>query len=1054
MVYIINAALSRPRTIVVLLLLLLTAGSISYFSIPKESDPDIPIPYISVYIEHSGISPEDAERMLLRPMEQELQGLEGLKEMKGSAAEGHASIYLEFQLDVDLKQALTDVRVKVDLAKAKLPADTEDPTVHEITLAAWAPAVTVVLSGSAPERALIMLARELQSKLENLKEVLDVEVGGVRDEIVEISVNPLLMESYSLDQAHIYNLLSRSNRLVTAGTMDNGKGRFPIKVPSVFENIADVLSLPIKVDGDRVITFGDIAEIRRAFTDPDSFARLNGNTAISLEVKKRAGENTIETVSKVRAIVAEETKMWPVNVQVDFTGDSAETVKDMLADLENNVASAVLLVVIVIIAILGVRSAVLVGISIPGSFLAGILVLSAFGMTMNTMVLFGLIMAVGMLVDGAIVVTEFADREMCGGMHKKEAYKLAANRMAWPIVASTATTLAAFGPLLFWPGMMGEFMKYLPLTLIFTLSSSLIMALIFVPTLGSLFGKPRRVTPASRAQYIEAEQGDITRLKGFTGLYVRALKFSIHRPWLSLCTALLFSVTVFIGYGMFGKGVEFFPEIDTGAFNITVRSQGDLSIFEKDAVMKEVESQLLGMEGVKTLYAKTGGEEQVGYIRGNLTDWQGRRHVDEITAEVLKRTEHLAGVELEVRKDDNGPPSGKAVQIELSSRYPELLQPALEKIRTEFEQHPAFTNITDDGNKPGIEWQIKIDRSKAARFGADTTLVGANVQLVTTGLVIGSYRPDDIDDEIDIKVRFPEEYRHIDSLQQLRLKTSNGEVPISNFTELKASNKQGVINKVDSRQVITLEADLMPGYNLNDVLPDMMGKMPTLGLDFRVNLKLRGENEDQKESEIFLMQAFAVALAVMALILITQFNSFYQAILILSAVIFSTVGVFLGLLLTQQAFGVVMGGLGVISLAGIVVNNNIVLIDTFNVLCKEGVAPIEAILRTGAQRLRPVLMTTVTTILGLMPMVLEMNLDIFNRSIEFGSPISKFWVQLASAVVGGLTFATLLTLILTPCMLALRINRKNKQNIPPVAIAYQSTEGLKPNGMKTYAKAN
>lgn len=1044
MLDVIDAALSRGRTVVVLLLLLLTAGSVSYFSIPKESDPDIPIPYVYVAVEHSGISPEDAERMLLRPLEQELQGLEGLKEMKGSAVEGHASIFLEFQLDVDQKQALADVREKADLAKGKLPAGTDDPTVHEITMAGWAPVVTVVLSGSAPERTLIMMARELQDKLETLQEVLEVEIGGDRDEMVEILVDPLLMESYNLDQAAIYNLLSRNNRLVAAGNMDNGKGRFPIKVPSVFESIADVLSLPVKVDGDRVITFGDIAEIRRVFADPNSFARLNGKPAITLEVKKRAGENAIETVNQVRDIVAEESKLWPANIQVDFTGDTSENVKDMLADLQNNVASAVLLVVIVIIAILGVRSAALVGISIPGSFLTGILVLSAFGMTMNMMVLFGLIMAVGMLVDGAIVVTEFADREMSEGVHRKEAYRKASNRMAWPIIASTATTLAAFAPLLFWPGLMGEFMKYLPLTLIFTLSASLVMALIFVPTLGTLVGKPRLIISTAKGQLSAAEQGELPQLKGFTGFYVRTLKVAIYRPWLSLGAALIFSVVVFMAFGMFGRGVEFFPETDTGAFNITVRSQGDLSVFEKDAVMKEVEAQLLDMEEVETLYGKTGGENggenKVGHIRGNLTDWQGRRNIDDITAEVFKRTEHLAGIKLEVRKDGNGPASGKPFQLEIGSRFPELLQPALEKVKAELEQHPAFTNITDNGNKPGIEWQIKVDREKAARFGADAALVGANVQFVTTGLRIGSFRPDDVDDELDIKVRFPEEYRHVDSLQQLRLKTSTGQVPISNFTELKAANKQGAINKVDSRQVVTLEADLLPGYNLNNVLPELMAKMPTLGLDHRVALKLRGENEDQKESEAFLIQAFAVALAVMALILITQFNSFYQAFLILSAVLFSTVGVFLGLLLTQQAFGIVMGGLGVISLAGIVVNNNIVLIDTFNVLCKQGVAPMEAILRTGAERLRPVLMTTVTTILGLMPMVLEMNLDFFNRSIEFGAPISKFWVQLASAVAGGLAFATVLTLVLTPCMLALRLDRKKQRPHLPTEVDIQFKE--------------
>ncbi len=1046
MLNIINAALNRQRTVVVVLLFLLISGVISYILIAKESDPDIPIPFIYVSIDHSGISPEDAERLLLRPMEKELQGLEGLKEMKGEAVQGHASITLEFQLDVNQKKVLTDVRTKVDLAKSQLPTESDDPTVHEITMAGLAPLMTIVLSGSAPERAVIMLARQLQNKIETLDEVMEVDIGGDREEMVEIIVDPLLMESYQLDQADIYQLVSRNNRLVAAGIIDNGKGSFPIKVPSVFENIADILAMPIKAENNKVITFGHIAKIRRAFKDPTSFARLNGENAITLEVKKRAGKNAIDTANKVREMVAVESKNWPATVQVDITGDTSEDVKDMLADLQNNVASAVLLVVIVILVALGARSAMLVGISIPGSFLTAILVLSAFGMTINTMVLFGLIMAVGMLVDGTIVVTEYADRAMSEGVDRKQAYQTAANRMAWPTIASTATTLAAFTPLLFWPGIMGEFMKYLPLTLIFTLTASLIMALIFVPTLGSLVGKPRAISDKMKAQLIDAEQGDISKLTGFTGFYVRLLKNAIHNPWYSLTGALLFSVAVFSAFGLYGKGAEFFPDIDTGAFNITVRSAGELSIIEKDSVMREVEVLLTDMPEIKTLYAKTGGRNEVGQLRGNLIDWQKRRNIDEITTEVFERTEHLSGIQLEVRKDDNGPSSGKALQLEISSRFPELLQPTMEKIRSQLEAHAAFVNITDNGNKPGIEWQVKVNKEKAARYGADATLVGESVQLVTEGLRIGSYRPDDIDDEIDIKVRFPEQDRHIGSLDLLRIKTDNGQVPISNFAELKAAKKQGTINKVDSRQVITLEADLLPGFNLNVIWPAMTDKISELALDPRVNIKVRGENEDQQESELFLIQAFAAALAIMALILITQFNSFYQAALILSAVLFSTVGVFLGLLITQQTFGIVMGGLGVISLAGIVVNNNIVLIDTFNVLCKGGLSPMEAILRTGAQRLRPVLMTTVTTVLGLMPMVLEMNLDLFNRTIEFGSPISKMWVQLASAVTGGLAFATILTLILTPCMLALRVKskeRKQSNNLINYELATNENDGNK-----------
>lgn len=457
---IISVALSHSRTVIMLLILILVSGAVTYGNIAKEAEPDVPIPFIYISVTHHGISPEDGERALLRPLEQELKGLDGLKEMTSTASEGHASVTLEFLAGIDSDVALASVREKISLAKAELPEDSEEPVIKEISMATQNPALTVILSGEVSERALITMSRELKTKIEAMTEVLEVSVGGDREDMIEILIDPLLMESYNLDQNDIYNLVSRNNLLVAAGTLDSGQGRFPVKVPSVFDSIKDVLELPVKVDGEKVITFGDVAEVRRSYKDPSSFARINGRSAVSLEVKKRPGENIIQTVDKVKKLVNAESVYWQGVINVDFTGDSSEDVKDMLSDLQNNVLSAVLLVVIVVIATLGGRSALLVGIAIPGSFLAGILVLGILGYTINTVVLFALIMAVGMLVDGAIVVTEFADREMSEGRSNRAAYGLAAKRMAWPIIASTATTLAAFAPLLFWPGMMGEFMKY------------------------------------------------------------------------------------------------------------------------------------------------------------------------------------------------------------------------------------------------------------------------------------------------------------------------------------------------------------------------------------------------------------------------------------------------------------------------------------------------------------------------------------------------------------------------------------------------------------------
>jgi len=1027
MLSLIDGALTRTRSVLMLFVLLLTSGIITYINIAKESNPDITIPVIYVSMIHDGVSPEDAERMLVRPMEKELKTIAGVKEMSANAGEGHASVTLEFIAGFDPKEALADVRDKVTLAKAKLPSETEEPEVHEVTMANEEPAVTVILSGPITERGLVTIARDLKDDIEALEEVLEVEIGGDREDMVEIIVDPLLMESYGLDQNDIFNLVERNNRLVPAGTMDTGKGRFAIKVPSVFETIQDLLELPIKVNGDKVITFQDVSTVRRAYKDPNSFARLDGNRSISIEVKKRSGENIIYTVEKVKQLVLDKKVKWPEQVRVDYIGDQSLEVKDTLNDLQNNVFSAVLLVVIVVIAALGSRSALLVGLAIPGAFLTGILVIALAGLTVNIVVLFGLIMSVGMLVDGAIVVTEFADRQLSEGVARKEAYRLAAIRMAWPIIASTATTLAAFAPLMFWPGMMGEFMKYLPFTLIAVLTASLAMALVFVPTLGTVLGKARVISQCEKQQMIEAEEGDLSKITGFTGKYLRLLTKAVNHPKKVLLTTILGAVVVMYAYGASGLGVIFFPDVEPTTASITVRSHGDLSVHEKDDIMREIEGRILPVEGIKSLYTRTGGNDRVGRFRVNFEDWQERRKADDIISEIEQRTIDLAGVEIEARKNNPGPGGGKDLIIELSSRFPNILNENVRKVRQALEANGQFTNIEDDSAKPGIEWQLKVDRSLAATYGADATLVGSTVQMVTNGLKIGEYRPDDVDEELDIRVRFPEEKRNINRLDEIRLKTSMGLVPVDSFVERTAAPKVDTIHRVDGKRVVTVQANLIPGAQLVQELPLLEAALPTLGLHPSVDIAIKGENEDQQESQEFLINAFGIALFVMAMILVTQFNSFYQALLILSAVLFSTVGVFLALIIAQKPFGIVMGGIGVISLAGIVVNNNIVLIDTYNVLRREGYAVIDAILRTGAQRLRPVMLTTVTTILGLMPMVLQINIDFFNRSAVYDAPSTQWWAQLATAVAGGLAFATVLTLVLTPCLLALRDVKHEKK---------------------------
>lgn len=1023
---IIDAALSRARTMLSLLALILVAGVITYITIPKESSPDITIPIIYVSVGHQGISPTDAERLLVRPIEQELRSIEGVKEMTATAAEGHASVVLEFNVGVDLTKAMADVRDAVDLAKPKLPEDSDEPTVNEVTLASEQPVLSVVLFGTVPERTIVQIARELGDKLESYRQILEVDIAGDRDDIVEIIVDPLLMESYSLDQADIYNLIALNNRVVAAGFVDTGYGRFSVKVPSVFNSLKDVLELPIKVDGKQVVTFGDVATVRRAFRDPESFARLDGKSAVVLDIKKRAGENIIETVELVKAVMAgaQQQAEWPNNLLVKYTWDESKDVKIMLNDLQNNILSAIILVVIVIIAILGVRTALLVGISIPGSFLTGLLVLSVFGLTVNIVVLFSLIMAVGMLVDGAIVVTEFADRRMQEGEGRKAAYRDAAKRMAWPITASTATTLAAFAPLLFWPDVTGEFMKFLPLTLIATLTASLIMALLFVPVLGGLIGKPQYVSPKSQARMVALHNGDFSQATGLTKAYYHTLSLAIKHPFKILFSAILLAVAVGFTYSKAGLGAEFFPEVDPPFFNVKVRSHGDLSIQEKDVIMRDIEQMMLNHDELDTVYTRTGGDDQIGLISITPVDWQYRRSVKAIIDELKVQTDQYAGVEIEYKFPDAGPPVENDLVIELSAKTPEQLNQAAKIVRGWADGNQALTNISDTASKDGIDWKVDIRRDDAARFAADATLVGNTVQFVTNGLKIGDYLPDDSSEEVDILVRYPSDKRDIGRFDQLRVKTPAGLVPITNFAQIVPDHKQDTIKRLDGKRVVNIMADMEEGYNLTLELPKIEQSLSELGLPSSVEFRIRGQNEEQENSSAFLQSAFMVALAVMALILITQFNSFYQAFLILSAVLFSTVGVFVGLLIFQRPFGIVMSGIGVIALAGIVVNNNIVLIDTYNQLIKRGLDKRDAILRTGVQRLRPVMLTTVTTILGLMPMVLEMNIDLINQKIEFGAPSTQWWSQLATAIAGGLAFATVLTLVLTPCLLMLGRDKK------------------------------
>jgi multidrug efflux pump len=1043
---IIDAAIGRSRMVIATLVLILIAGSVAYKEIPKESDPDINIPILYVEIAFEGISPEDAERLLIRPMEKELKAIEGVKEMRSSGYEGGASVVLEFEAGFDADTALQDVREKVDLAKPDLPDGTEEPTVHEVNFSLF-PIIVVILSGEVPERTLFRLARDLRDDIEGLSNVLKAELAGSRDDLAEVIVDPVKVESYGLSSEDAIAAAGRNNLLVPAGTQDTGRGRFAVKVPGLFEDVRDIMAMPLMVKGDAVVRVGDIADIRRTFKDASGFARVNGRPAVALEVSKRAGTNIIETIESVRDLVEAERATWPEAlrgaVRVTYAQDKSSDIRTMLKDLQNNVISAVLLVMIVVVAALGWRSAGLVGVAIPGSFLTGILVLAALGLTINIVVLFSLILAVGMLVDGAIVVTELADRKMAEGLHRGEAYAVAAKRMAWPIIASTATTLAAFLPLLFWPGVVGEFMKYLPITLIATLAASLLMALVFVPTLGAYVGRPGTDDPATAKSLAAGETGLLSEIGGLTGKYLILLGVALRNPAKVLLAALTLLVGVQWYYATHGNGIEFFPEVEPEHAMLQVRARGNLSVDEKDALVRQVEKRILDMTEFDSVYTRTGKQENsqeaediIGTIALELADWQHRRPARAILAEIERRTADLAGIIIDERQQENGPPVGKPVQIQLSAPDPILLAPAVEVVRAGFANIPGLVNIEDSRPLPGIDWEMRVDRAQAAKFGADVNLIGLAVRLATTGFKLGEYRPDDSDDEVEIRVRYPSALRTIDRLDGLRINTEKGRVPIGNFVSRSAKPRVGTIRRVDSKRVMTVKADVADGVLVDDVVRELQVWLNGASLDPRVKVTFKGEDEEQRKAEAFLVKAFTVALFVMAIILVTQFNSFYSAFLILTAVIMSTIGVLIGLLITGQPFGIVMSGVGVIALAGIVVNNNIVLIDTFDRLVEAGREPLDAILRAGAQRMRPVLLTTVTTMLGLMPMVLGVNIDFVSRQVSTGAPSSQWWTQLSTAIVFGLGFATLLTLIVTPSALMVRANLAAWRRREPATITY------------------
>ncbi|HEY5047881.1 MAG TPA: efflux RND transporter permease subunit [Rhizomicrobium sp.] len=1032
MIRIVDWAVNNARVVLALMAVVIIAGLIAFVRIPKEANPDVPIPVISVEIAYPGISPEDSERLLVKPMENYLRSIEGLKTLTARAYQGFAVIILEFDVNFNKEKALEDVRAQVETARGELPQDAKQPVVQEFNNSLF-PVITVALSGDVPERTLLKLARDLKDQVKQIPSVLDVNLGGERLEMLEIVIDPSKLESYGITQAEMFNAVSNNNRLIAAGNIDTGHGSFAIKVPAVIDNAQDVLALPIRSTKDATVTLGDVADVHRTFYDATSYARLNGQPTIALEVTKRIGANVIDNNQKVRALVDQVSKSWPAGVHVNYMFDQSTFIRDDLGSLSDSIILAIILVMIIVVAALGLRSGLLVGVAIPTSFLLSFLILNAMGLTLNFMILFAMLLAVGVLVDGAIIVVEYADRKMTEGLNPHDAFAQAARRMFWPVVSATATMIGAFLPMLLWPGIPGKFMSYFPITLIVVLGSSMLVALVFFPVLGGLFGRP----PPRDVQHekaIEAsETGDWREIPGITGWYAHFAARLTRHPLMVIGGALATVVVIVTLFTLFNHGVEFFVKTDPTEASILVSARGNLSAAEKRDITMGVERIIASQDGIKSIYA-TSGEAQntlnsqggvpvdnIGEITIELKDYAERRPGAAILEGIRRRTANIPGVHVEVRQDEEGPASGKDVMIDVASDDYAQLSLVTDAIRRHMDGLKELRDLEDTRPLPGIEWDVNIDRDVANRFAANAQSIGTAVQLVTDGILVGEYRPDDSTQQVDIRVRYPAPARGIHALDDIRVATPAGMVPASNFIKLVPTQQVNSIERIDAHRVYHIRANVDAKSRIlpSAEVAKLKSWITAQNFPPAVHVAFKGADEESAESGAFLIEAAFLALFLIAIVLLTMFNSFYHTFLVLVAVVLAMIGALLGMIVMGQPFSIIMTGTGMLALAGIVVNHNIVLIDTFHRLLKGGMNPVEAVIRCSAQRLRPVFLTTVTAIGGLFPMMLAIEIDFWTRQVTVGGPNASMWVQLSTAIVFGLAFSKMITLGLVPAMLAL-----------------------------------
>ena len=1045
LVGIVGFSIKNWRMVIGIMVFAVLGGILALDRLPMDAEPDIPVPFVTVQVVLPGISPEDSERLLVKPMETEIKSIEGVKQINSTAATNVAQITIEFEISHDLDKALTDVIEKVDRARADFPREAREPVIEEVSTSTL-PILVVNLWGDAPERELQKRAKEIQSRLESLAEVLEAKISGERTNVLEAVIDPSKSESLNVTIDEISLAVNRNNSLVPAGALQTNNGKFNIKVPGLIESNNDLSNIVIRRNqNNSIIRVSDIAKVRNGYKDAQNIARFNKRNSVSLEISKRQGENILDTSEKVQELVNSITEGsdWPSTINVTYSQSRAEYIEEMVQELSSSIINAVILVFIVCIAALGWRSAVFVGWAIPASFLIAFCLFYIQGETINMMILFGLILSVGVLVDSAIVIVEYADRKMDEGLPRREAFQMAGERMFWPIVSSTATTLVAFVPLLFWETITGKFMSYMPLTMIYVLTASMLMALVFLPTLGSLIGFKPKNNEKSNAALLAGKDGDPSKLIGFTGLYVNFIKKLINYPLMVILGMFLLSFLIFQMFissinGIPPKPIEFFTQTPSDQIFVLARTRGNGTPEQSMNIATLLENRISEIEGVESVYtvvgpgaAGQGGEANLNSpdnvpidatvrIYTELIPFSDRsRSVSDIIEDLETASSNIPGVLTEITAISQGPPMDKDIGIQISSDNREMLKEITLLIHNKLASIEGVYDTEDTLPLPGVDWSMEVDRAEAGRLGLDISKIGESLQFITEGALIGRYRPLNVDDEVDIRLRYPSSSRDLSQLDILRIQTPQGAIPISNVVKRIPKKREDKIQRRDLSPFYLVQGNTQKGYATNKQVELMQDWIKKENIPTGTNIKFLGQAEENTEAGQFAIAAFISILLMMGVILLLQFNSFYHVFLTLSAVIMSVIGVMAGLTLYSY-ISMILVLTGVIALAGIVVNNNIVLIDTYQRLKATGFNSEEAAIRTAAQRLRPVVLTTTTTIIGLMPLVLGWRANIFTGEFStLGSSVSDIWAPISYVLSTGLGFATILTLIITPVMLAM-----------------------------------